>query len=114
MEYSTEVEVPVEYGHESVWERIKKFFIGEEVVHAPEVAYRRRLWDSRIERYLDENFDDYIAEYNLVTKNDLLVYEQRYSAMDEKLKLLDDFTLDIDAKVTGLERRVEVIHKKKK
>ncbi|MEW6070757.1 MAG: hypothetical protein AB1485_09085 [Candidatus Thermoplasmatota archaeon] len=113
MEYA-EAEVPVVEERESLWERIKKFFRGEEVVYAPEVAYRRRLWDSRIERYLDENFDDYIAEYNLVTKSDLLLYEERYKAMDEKLKLLDDFTLDVDTKVTVLERRVEAITKKKK
>lgn len=101
--------------HETYWGRLKKFLRGEEVAYEPEaVAYRRRLWDGRIERYLDEHFDEYIAEYNLVTETDLKLYEEKYKVMDEKLRLLDDFTLDIDTKVTELERRVEDLAKKKK
>lgn len=106
------METPGMYQHEGFWERAKKFFHKEEVVEKP--VYKRRLWDSRIERYLDENLDDYIGEYGLVTKSEIGHYEERYRLMDQKLKDLDTFTLDIDAKVTDLERRVAKIKAKKK
>ncbi len=106
------METPKIYEHEGVWERAKKFFHKEEVVEKP--VYKRRLWDSRIERYLDENLDDYIGEYGLVTKAGIGHYEERYRLMGQKLKGLDTFTLDIDAKVTDLERRSAKIKAKKK
>jgi hypothetical protein len=111
MSYSSEEPI-VE--HESFWDRMKRFFRGEEAYEPEVIAYKRRFWDSRIERYLDENFDSYIVEYNLVTKKDLIPYEDRCKVMEDKLRVLDDFTLDIDAKLTDLEHRIEILKKKKK
>jgi len=106
------METPTGYEGVGFFEKVKKLFHGEEVVEKP--VYHRRLWDGRIERYLDENFNDYIAEYELVTKTDIAHYEERYKLMTEKLRDLDTFTLDIDAKVTDLERRTAKLGGKKK
>lgn len=106
------METPSAYEGVGFFEKVKKFLHREETVEKP--VYHRRLWDGRIERYLDENFNDYIAEYELVTKTDVVHYEERYKLMTEKLKDLDIFMLDIDAKVTDLERRAAKLGGKKK
>jgi hypothetical protein len=90
------------------FERIREFFHKEEVVEAP--TYHRKLLDGRIERYLDENFQDYIAEYNLVTETDINAYEARFEVLSVNVGGLSEFTKDIEAKVSDLERRVKKIN----
>jgi hypothetical protein len=106
------METPTTYEGVGFFEKVKKVFHREEVEGKP--VYHRRLWDGRIERYLDENFNDYIAEYELVTKTDIAHYEGRYKLMGKKLRELDTFTLDVDAKVTDLERRIAKLGGKKR
>lgn len=89
------------------FERIREFFHREEVVEEP--IYHRKLLDGRIERYLDENFRDYITEYNLVTEADINAYEARFEVLTVNVGGLTEFTKDIDANVTSLERRVKKI-----
>lgn len=95
----------------SFWDRVRKFFHREEYELEPQ--YHRRLLDGRIERFLDENFDDYVAEYGLVTKMDIEGYETRYKTLENKVNSFENFTLDMDAKFTDMERRVKKIQTKK-
>ncbi len=93
--------------------RIKNFFHREhEEVEAP--AYRRKLLDGRIERYLDENFDDYITEYRLVTESKLNEYEARCDILEQNVDTLSGFVRDADADISALERRAATITKEGK
>lgn len=89
------------------WDRIRDFFHKEEVVETP--VYHRKLLDGRIERFLDENFEDYIAEYNLVTEADINANEARFEVLKVNVGAMLEFSRDIDAKTTDLERRVKKI-----
>jgi hypothetical protein len=83
----------------------------ENEVAEREKGYKRRLLDSRIEKYLDEYFDEYIEDYGLVTKQHLAVYEKRATDLEERLSNLTSYTRDVDAAVTDLERRVTAVEK---
>ena len=89
------------------WDKIKDMFHKEEVVETP--VYHRKLLDGRIERYMDENFEDYIAEYSLVTEADINASESRFEVLKVNVGALLEFSRDIDAKTTDLERRVKKI-----
>ena len=96
-----------EMENESTFERIKRVFsLGEREAAEEEEQYKRRLLDSRIEKYLDEHFDEYIEDYGLVTKQRLTAYEKRATGLEERLSSLTTYTRDVDAAVSDLERRV--------
>ncbi|NIQ05476.1 MAG: hypothetical protein GWO20_07040 [Candidatus Korarchaeota archaeon] len=98
--------------NESTFERIKRIFsFGEGEAGEEEEEYKRRLLDSRIEKYLDEHFDEYIKDYGLVTKQRLTAYEKRAAGIEERLSSLTTYTRDVDAAVTDLERRVTEVEK---
>jgi len=98
--------------NESTFERIKHVFsLGEREVAEEEEQYKRRLLDSRIEKYLDEHFDEYIEDYGLVTKQRLTAYEKRATGLEERLSSLTTYTRDVDAAVSDLERRVTEVEK---
>jgi len=98
--------------NESIFERIKGAFSrGEGEVAEEEEQYKRRLLDSRIEKYLDEHFDEYIEDYGLVTKQLLTACEKRATGIEERLSSLSTYTRDVDAAVTDLERRVTEVEK---
>lgn len=101
-----------EMENESTFERIKRVFsLGEREVAEEEEQYKRRLLDSRIEKYLDEHFDEYIEDYGLVTKQRLTAYEKRATGLEERLSNLTTYTRDVDAAVSDLERRVTEVEK---
>lgn len=98
--------------NESTFERIKRVFsLGEREVAEEEERYQRRLLDSRIEKYLDDHFDEYIKDYGLITKQHLTAYEKKATDIEESLSSLTAYTRDIDAAVTDLERRVTEVEK---
>ena len=98
--------------NESIFERIKGAFSrGEGEVAEEEEQYKRRLLDSRIEKYLDEHFDEYIEDYGLVTKQLLTACEKRATGIEERLSSLSTYTRDVDAAVTDLETRVTEVEK---
>jgi len=98
--------------NESIFERIKRVFsLGEREAAEEEEQYKRRLLDSRIEKYLDEHFGEYIEDYGLVTKQHLRAYEKRATGLEERLSSLTTYTRDVDAAVTDLERRVTEVEK---
>jgi len=98
--------------NESTFERIKRVFsFGEGEATEEEEQYKRRLLDGRIEKYLDEHFDEYIEDYGLVTKQRLTAYEKRATGLEERLSSLTTYTRDMDAAVTDLERSVTEVEK---
>ena len=102
-------EMIIEEEHPSFFERLRTHF------HRPEEAaprYERKILDGRIERFLDENFNNYIEEYNLVTELDTRTYEERYETLAGRVKSLLEFSHDIDAEVTNLEQRVKILQAK--
>jgi len=101
-----------EMENESTFGRIKRVFsFGEGEAAEEEEEYKRRLFDSRIEKYLDEHFVEYIEDYGLVTKQRLTAYENRATGLKERLSSLTAFTRDVDAAVSDLERRVTEVEK---
>ena len=101
-----------EMENESTFERVKRIFsLGEREDAEEEERYKRRLLDSRIEKYLDEHFDEYIEDYGLVTKQHLTTYEKRATGLEERLSSLTTYTRDVDAAVSDLESRVTEVEK---
>ena len=104
-------EMVIEEEQPSFFERLRAHFHkGEE--EAP--RYERKIMDGRIERFLDENFNNYIEEYGLVTELDIRTYEERYDELVGRVKSLTEFSQDLDAEVTDLERRMKAIQAKAK
>lgn len=113
VEEEEEVEKP------SFFERLRRKFTrsreeGEEEGEVKERQYERRFLDSRIEKYLDTHFDEYILQYGIVTQQHLSVYERK--AEDFKLRAEDLYTFakDTEAAVIDQERRATAIESAKK
>jgi hypothetical protein len=79
-----------------------------------EFHYKRRLFDGRIEKYLDQNLDAYISEYGIVTGLDLEVYEERYTRLTGKVSVMTENMADMDAKVSVLEKELGEVQKASK
>jgi hypothetical protein len=73
--------------------------------------YKRRLFDGRIEKYLDRNLDAYIKEYGIVTGLDIEVCEERYGRLTKRISQMTEYLADADVKVTVLENDLEKIKK---
>lgn len=67
-------------------------------------TYNRRLFDGRIEKYLDQNLDSYISEYGIVTELDLQGYENRYEKLTGRVKSMKEYILDSDAILGQMEK----------
>lgn len=91
---------------EGIMNRMKGFFHDEDYELESETGYSRRMGDRGIERYLDYHFDEYIDEFDVVTGLDLEYLEQRYTNIRVDTQMLRQFTLDADALIADLERRV--------
>jgi hypothetical protein len=76
----------------------------EEQEEAPQ--YKRRLFDGRIEKYLDQNLDAYISEYGIVTGLDLEVYEERYGRLTGRISVMSEYMSDADVKVSVMEKEL--------
>ncbi len=76
-----------------------------------EYHYKRRFLDGRIERYLDENFNNYIEEFGLVTRLDTLEYEERHDILAQRISNLKNYMQTSDAEIASLERRLEDVKK---
>ena len=92
----------------SFFARIKAYLSGAEKEESDE-TYKRKLLDSRIEKYLDHHAAQYIAEFGLITSLDLQGYDERYEDMTVRIKSLQDFARDADADVSSLENRMMAI-----
>lgn len=76
-----------------------------------EPKYERRLLDSRIEKYLDQNFNSYVEEFRMVTQLDIEQYETRYTMLTERIVGMKDYMLTAEAKIAGMDRAVAEIKK---
>ena len=86
--------------------RIKNLF-SKQTAKPEEARYKRRFFDGRIERYLDENFNNYIDEFGLVTRVDTLEYEEKYDSLVQRITSLKTFVNGSDAELSSLERRLK-------
>lgn len=94
--------------------KVDEFFMPDEYQLETETGYERKIWDRRIEGYLDAHFDEYISTYQVLTATDLEKLEGRCDNIDIQVRDLKAFALDMDAKVSNLETRVETIKGKAK
>jgi len=84
----------------------------EEEEETPEPPhYKRKLLDGRIEKFLDQNMSSYINEYGILTGLDLEAYDMRYERMTGRISAMKDFMLTSDARISDMERDVDLIHK---
>jgi len=88
--------------------RVKKLF-AKQKAQPEEAHYKRRFFDGRIERYLDENFNNYIEEFGLVTRVDTLEYEEKYDILVQRITNLKTFINTADADISSLERKLKTV-----
>lgn len=89
----------------------------DEEVEKEAPHYKRRLFDGRIEKYLDQNMNAYVSEYGIVTGLDLEVYEERYQTLTTRATAMKEYMSEADANVSKMERElveVQAASKKKK
>ena len=94
--------------------KISDLFIDEDYELKTDTGCERKVWDRRIEGYLDAHFDEYISTYQVITSIDLERLEGRCEGMDVRVRGLKTFSLDMDAKVSNLETRVDTLKGKAK
>ena len=82
----------------------EKFSKDEEDQEEEAPQYKRRLFDGRIEKYLDQNLDTYISEYGIVTGLDLEVYEERYGRLTKRISSMSEYMAEADVNVSVLEK----------
>lgn len=106
----------IEEENTGLFSRIKAVFSGnkdeDEEVEAP--AYERRLFDGRIEKFLDQNLDSYITEYGIVTQLDLQGYEERYNGLTGRVSTMKEFMMDSDAAISRMEKELKDVKSKGK
>ena len=86
----------------------------EEEKEAEPPHYKRKLLDGRIEKYLDQNMSAYINEYGILTGLDLEAYDMRYGQLTGRISAMKDFMLTSDARISDMERDLDLIHKSQK
>lgn len=72
-------------------------------------GYRRRTSDRRIEKYLDEHFEDYIEEFGLVRELELKIHEKKLDHCEEDLEEITEFQKDAQAELEDLKRKLNKI-----
>lgn len=91
---------------ENILDRIQDFlFPGELEIEGS--GYERSILDRRIEKYLDEHFDEYISEFGLVRELEIEVLGSNYVAMVKDIEDIEEFQLDVESELSSLRRRVE-------
>ena len=102
-----EEEMQMQEEKPSFSQRVKGYLFKTE--QGEKETYDRKLFDSKIEKYLDHHASEYIDEYGLITSIDLKVYDERYDEISANVDGLMDFTQDADTDITNLEKRVETL-----
>ncbi len=75
-------------------------------------GYERSMIDRRIEKYMDEHFEEYLEEFNLVRELDMEIYEDRFKYIVDSIDDLQEFQKDIDADITDMKRKLRRIEAK--
>ncbi len=86
-----------------------KAYLSDDSEHGPNPKYKRKLMDSRIEKYLDENFQSFVDEYELLTNVDSLAYEERYDELTYRVQRIGQYQKDTTSKLDELEKRIKAL-----
>ncbi|MFO7992288.1 MAG: hypothetical protein R6U61_08380 [Thermoplasmata archaeon] len=101
----------IDLNKNDILDQIQEFlFPGQ--VEIQGTGYERSIIDRRIEKYLDEHFEEYIEEFNLVRELDLEIYEDRYKYIVDSIDDLKEFQMDIDTDITDMKRKLRRIEAK--
>ncbi len=91
-----------------ILDRIENFlFPGETKIEG--TGYERNILDRRIEKYLDDHFDEYIEEFGLVRELELEIYESRYDSLLTDIDEIKDFQDEIETELISLRRKLDKI-----
>ena len=75
------------------------------------LAYERRLWDRRIERYLDSSLPDYLHDFGILDEIALHVREERVQDLATRSQELITFVRSVDEDLGLQEERLAVVEK---
>ncbi len=70
-------------------------------------GYERSILDRRIEKYLDDHFDEYIEEFGLVRELELEIHESRYESLKEDISDIKEFQMDMESDLESMKRRLQ-------
>ena len=88
-----------------------KFRRSEEDKGEEKPAYKRRLLDGRVEKFLDQNFNSYVQEYGIVTGLDIESYEERYASLTGGIAAMNEYMLEADSSIGAMENDMKAIRK---
>jgi len=92
-------------------DRVEDFlFPGEVTIKG--TGYERNILDRRIEKYLDEHFEEYIEEFGLVRELELEIYETRYDSLLKDIEGIEEFQEDMESELASIRRRLDKIESK--
>lgn len=75
-------------------------------------GYERSPLDRRVEKYLDEHFDEYIEEFGLVRELDFEILESEFDDIKDGLTEIDEFQKEAKSNLVSLERRLSELEDK--
>ena len=96
------------------WGGVRDLFsVGSEYIDADEesLAYERRLWDRRIERYLDSSLPDYVHDFGILDEIALHVREERVQDLSTRSHELIAFVRSLDGDLGVQEDRLAAVEK---
>lgn len=102
---------------ESMWESFKDMFsTGSEYedMTADDFQYERKLFDRKIEAFLDSNFTYYARDFGILDEMALEMREEDVSVLENRSEGLLSFIEDIDKEVSTLEKKVSTLTKSQK
>lgn len=101
---------------DSMWESFKGLFsTGSEYedMTVDEFHYERKMFDRKIEAFLDQNFTDFAKSFGIIDEVSLEVRTERVSVLENRSEGLISFIENIDKEVSTLEKKVKTLSKKK-
>lgn len=96
------------------WGGVRDLFsLGSEYndADAESLAYERRLWDRRIERYLDTSLQDYLHDFGILDEVALHVREERVQDLATRSHELITFVHGLDEDLGVQEERLAAVEK---
>lgn len=97
-----------------VWERVRSAFsTGTEytVAEAGELQYERRLWDRRIESFLDARLPQYLREFGVLDEVALRLREERVDDLAVRTGAVLTFVQSLERELTIQEARLTAVEK---
>ncbi|MFW6038777.1 MAG: hypothetical protein ACOC89_04495 [Candidatus Saliniplasma sp.] len=90
----------------NVLDRIESFlFPGDITIEG--TGYERNILDRRVEKYLDDHFEEYIEEFGLVRELELEIYESKYESLLKDINNIGEFQEDMESELASLKRRLD-------